>query len=163
MERWSRKRKCSTKPDRSSEPSLHACSVTQPRPTLCKPMDCSAPGSSVHGISQAKMLECIAFPPPEDLPKPRVKPVASALAGGFFTTKPPGKPESSLKASKISMAGSQGVGLEGKLAQNMYRASSVFLPWKFHGQRSLVGYNPWGHKRVAHNWARQQQCIEEYW
>ena len=28
----------------------------------------------------------------------------------------------------------------------------VFLPGKFHGQRSLVAYSPWGHKRVRHDW-----------
>ena len=27
-----------------------------------------------------------------------------------------------------------------------WQPTSVFLPGKFHGQRSLVGYNPWGHK-----------------
>ena len=31
--------------------------VTQSRPTLCNPMDCSPPGSSVHGILQARILE----------------------------------------------------------------------------------------------------------
>ena len=31
--------------------------VAQSRPTLCDPMDCSPPGSSVHGISQARVLE----------------------------------------------------------------------------------------------------------
>ena len=30
-------------------------------PTLCDPMDCSPPGSSVHGISQARMLACVAI------------------------------------------------------------------------------------------------------
>ena len=37
--------------------------VAQSRPTLCDPMDCSLPGSSVHGIFQARALECgaIAF------------------------------------------------------------------------------------------------------
>ena len=37
--------------------------VTQSCPTLCDPMDCSPPGSSVHGISQARVLEwgAIAF------------------------------------------------------------------------------------------------------
>ena len=28
---------------------------------------------------------------------------------------------------------------------------SIFLPGKFHGQRSLAGYSPWGHKRVRHD------------
>ena len=30
--------------------------------------------------------------------------------------------------------------------------TSVLLPGEFHGQRSLVGYSPWGHKKVGHNW-----------
>ena len=37
------------------------CSVTQSCPTLCDPMDCSPPGSSVHGISQASILEWAAI------------------------------------------------------------------------------------------------------
>ena len=55
-------------------------------------MDCSPPGSSVHVIFQAKRLP---FPPPGDLPDPRVGPISpasGALAGRFFTTKPSGKP-----------------------------------------------------------------------
>ena len=31
-------------------------------PTLCDPVDCSAPGSSVHGILQARILEWVAVP-----------------------------------------------------------------------------------------------------
>ena len=31
-------------------------------PTLCDPMDCSLPGSSVHGILQARILEWVAMP-----------------------------------------------------------------------------------------------------
>ena len=34
----------------------------QSRPTLCKPMDCSLPGSSVHGILQVRILEWVAMP-----------------------------------------------------------------------------------------------------
>ena len=33
----------------------------------------------------------------------------------------------------------------------------VFLPRKSHGQRSLVSYSPWGHKRVRHNLDTKQQ------
>ena len=67
---------------------MHAKSA-QSCPTLCVPIDCSLPGSSVHGILQAKMLEWVAFLPPEDLLNPRIKPKSSTsptLAGGFFTT-----------------------------------------------------------------------------
>ena len=39
--------------------------VIQSCPTLCDPMDCSPPGSSVHGISQARILEWVAIPSPK--------------------------------------------------------------------------------------------------
>ena len=39
-----------------------ACSVTQSCPTLCDPMNCSPPGSSVHGIFQVGILEWVAIP-----------------------------------------------------------------------------------------------------
>ena len=42
-------------------------------------MDYSRPGSSVHGISQARILERVAFPSPEDLPDPRIEPASPAL------------------------------------------------------------------------------------
>ena len=58
-------------------------------PTLCDPVDCSLPGSSVHGILQARILECVVFPPPGDLPNPEIEPASlpsPALAGKFLTT-----------------------------------------------------------------------------
>ena len=42
--------------------------------TLHHPMDCSPPGSSVHGILQARILERVAMPFSRDLPHPGVKP-----------------------------------------------------------------------------------------
>ena len=44
--------------------------------TLCNPVDCSPPGSSIHGILQARILEWIATPPPEDLPSPGIEPTS---------------------------------------------------------------------------------------
>ena len=69
------------------------CLVAKSYPTLCNSMDCSPPGSSVHGISQARILEWVAIPFSEDLPDPGVDSVSPALAGRFFTPEPPGKPE----------------------------------------------------------------------
>ena len=43
---------------------VNVCSVTQLYPTLCHPMDCNLPGSSVHGISQARVLEWVAISSP---------------------------------------------------------------------------------------------------
>ena len=37
------------------------CSVAQSCPTLCNPMDCSPPGSSVHGLLQARILGWVAI------------------------------------------------------------------------------------------------------
>ena len=54
-------------------------------------MGYSPPGSSVHGIFQARILEWVAIPLPEDLPNPGVEPTSPALTGGFFITEPPGK------------------------------------------------------------------------
>ena len=48
----------------------------------------SPPGSSVHEISQARILEWIAISFPGDLPNPGIKPASPALAGRFFTTEP---------------------------------------------------------------------------
>ena len=47
-------------------------------PTLCDPTDCSLPGSSVHEILQARILEWVACPPPGDLPRPGIKPTSPA-------------------------------------------------------------------------------------
>ena len=55
-------------------------------------MDCSLPGSSVHGISQAKYWSRLPFLTPGDLPDPGMEPTSPALVGRFFTTEPPGKP-----------------------------------------------------------------------
>ena len=56
------------------------CLVAQSCLILCDPMDCSSPGSSVHGYSPGKnsgvQLPC---PPPGDLPNPRIKPMSPTL------------------------------------------------------------------------------------
>ena len=65
---------------------MHGCMLC--RVWLCDPTDCSLPGTSVHGILQARTLEWVAFPAPGDLPNPRIKPaslVSPALTCGFFT------------------------------------------------------------------------------
>ena len=67
-------------------------------PTLCDPMDCSSPGSSVHGISQARILEWVAIPFSRDLPDPRIKTefLAAPVEGELPTIAPPGKSKSNI-------------------------------------------------------------------
>ena len=75
--------------------------VTLLCPTLRNPKVCSLPGSSIHGIFQARVLEWgaiafskeywsgLLFPTPGDLPNPGIEPASltyPTLAGGFFTS-----------------------------------------------------------------------------
>ena len=64
----------------------------------------------------------------QNFPGPGIKPVSPALAGRFLSTVPPGK-----------------------------SPNAVLLPGKSHGQRILVGYSPWGHKRVGDDLATKEQ------
>ena len=60
--------------------------VTQSCQTLCKPMYCIPPGSSVHGILQARILEWVAVPFSRGSSQPRDQTGVSCTAGGFFTS-----------------------------------------------------------------------------
>ena len=53
--------------------------------TLCDPMDGSPPGSSVHGILQARILEWVAMPSSRGSSQPRDQTQVSCTAGRFFT------------------------------------------------------------------------------
>ena len=59
--------------------------VTQSYLTLCDPLDSSLPGSSVHGISQARILEWVAKPFARGSSPPRDRTWISRFAGRFFT------------------------------------------------------------------------------
>ena len=52
---------------------------------LLQSMDCSPPGSSVHGIPRQEYWSGLPFPSPEDLSDPEIEPASPALAGKFFT------------------------------------------------------------------------------
>ena len=58
--------------------------ITQPCPTLCDPMDCRSPGSSVHGISQARRLEWVAISFSSRFSQPRDRTPVSRIAGRRF-------------------------------------------------------------------------------
>ena len=65
--------------------------VAQSYSTLCDPMDCSLPGSSVHGIFQARVLEWVAISFLQGILRLKDQTWISCLAGGFFSAEPPGK------------------------------------------------------------------------
>ena len=60
--------------------------------TFCSPVDCSPPGSSVHGILQVRILEWVAMPSSRGSSPPRDWTRVSCIAGRFFSTEPSGKP-----------------------------------------------------------------------
>ena len=66
--------------------------VTQLCPTLSDPMDCSLPGSSVHGVFQQDYWSGLPFLSPGDLPNPGIKPRSPALQTGALPSEPPRKP-----------------------------------------------------------------------
>ena len=68
-----------------------ACVVTQSSRTLCSPVDCSPPGSSVHGIFQARILEWVVISSTRGSSDPGIKP-ASPVSPAFPTDSLPKEP-----------------------------------------------------------------------
>ena len=101
-------------------------SVSQSCLTLCDPMDCSPLGSSVHRISQARILEWLSIPFSRDLPDPGIKPRSSTL-----------QPDALLSGNHQASP---------NYWRRAWHPTPVLLPGESHGQRSLAGYRPWGRK-----------------
>ena len=89
--------------------------VTQSCLTLSDPMDCSPPGSSIHGIFRATVLEWIAYPSPADLSNPRIESGSPALQTDSLPTELSGKPLEGLKRMK-------------KLSKGEFTPSAQLLP-----------------------------------
>ena len=70
--------------------------VTQLCPTPSDPMDCSPPGSSVHGILQARTLGWVAIPFSRDLPYLGIEPRSHTLQADSLPSEQSGKPTWSL-------------------------------------------------------------------
>ena len=64
-------------------------SVPQSCPAPWDAVVCSPPGSSVHGILQARTLQWVAMPPPAALPDPGVEPRSPALQADSLPSEPP--------------------------------------------------------------------------
>ena len=65
------------------------CLVAQLCLTLCDPMDCSPLGSSVHEVSQARILDWGAIFFSRGLPDPGIEPMSLALQADSFLSEPP--------------------------------------------------------------------------
>ena len=69
-----------------------AVSFAQLCPTLCNPMGCSPPGSSVHEFSRQEYWSGLPFPSPGDLPDPGIILGSPTLQADSLPSEPPGKP-----------------------------------------------------------------------
>ena len=58
--------------------------------TLCDSMNCNPEAPLSMGFSRQEYWSGLSYPPPGDLSDPGIEPRSPALAGGFFTTEPPG-------------------------------------------------------------------------
>ena len=87
-------------------PSTSCCLVAESRPTLLQHYGCSLPGSSPHGILQARILEWVAIPFSRGSSWSRDWIPVSCTAGRFFTTELPGKPFYSLLSTEIQFISS---------------------------------------------------------
>ena len=65
--------------------------VAQSYSTLCEPIDCSPPSSSVHGFPTQEYCSGLPFPPPVDLPNTGIEPVTPTLQADSSLFESPGK------------------------------------------------------------------------
>ena len=84
--------------DLGSDSQAHVL-VTGSYLTLCYPMDCSLPGFSVYGISQARILEWVAISFSRGSSRPRDRTHTSCIGSRFFITEPLGKVKMNLNIS----------------------------------------------------------------
>ena len=128
--------------------------VTQSSLTLCDPMDCILLGSSIHGIFQARILEWVAISFSRGSSWPRDPTQVSCIVGRSFTiwaTREVSGQEPTCKCMRCVRGGFHP--WVGRIPwRRAWQPNPVFLLGESHGQRSLVGYSPWGH-RIGHDWS----------
>ena len=152
--------------------------------TLCNLLDCNPPGSSVHGISQARILEWVAISFSRRSSQPGNWTWVSCIVGRGFTVWATREVlwrrhaiiyqtgidrDTATDTDELHWwlsdtepacnAGDLGSlpGLRRFPWRRKWQPAPVFLPGKSHGQRSLVSCNAWGRKRVGHHQETKQQ------
>ena len=101
-------------------------------PTLCKSMDYSPSGASVHGFSRQEYWSELPCPSPRGLPNPGIEPT-SPLQVDSWPLSYRGSPAKVWKQPKCPSTW-----------RRQWHPTPVLLPGKSQGWRSLVGYSPWG-------------------
>ena len=136
--------------------------VAQSCPTLCDSMDCSPPGSFVHGILQARILGWLAISFSRGSSRPRDQTQASCIAG---RSKPLilGFPSGSAVKNPSAMQEMwiQSLGQEDPLEEGMATHSSI-LAWRIPWTEESGGLQSMESQRVGHNYATEHKCIQSF-
>ena len=101
--------------------------VAQSCPTLCHPMDCSLPSSSIHGILQARILEWVTIPFSRGSSQPRDWLRSPALQADSSPSEPPGKPKNRILMLFTQRLKKTGWGTKASPGQDSSIMRSVFL------------------------------------
>ena len=113
--------------------------VAQSCPTLWDPMDCSPP-------APLSILEQGAISSSRGSSQPRDRTHVSCIAGRFFTNWTTREAQVAQVRKNLPTSAGEVRDVGGKIPWREWQPTPVFLPGEFHGQRSLVGYSPWGLK-----------------
>ena len=118
----------------------HVCCVlrlvAQPCPTLCDLMDCSPPGSSVHGGSSGKNYgNGLPCSPPGNLPILGIEPRSPTLQGGSLPSEPSGKPKNT-RVGSLSLL--QGIFLTQELNRGFLHCRWILSQLSYQGSPSVV-------------------------
>ena len=111
------------------------CLVAQLYPTLCDPMGCSPPVSSVHGVSPGKNTSGLLCPPPGDHPTPGTKPRSPTLQADSLLSEPPGKPKNT-RVGSLSLL--QGIFLTQESNQGLLHCRWILYRLSYQGGPSEI-------------------------
>ena len=136
---------------------VNACSVAQSCPALCDTMDCSPPGSSVHGIFQARILHWVAISYSRESFRTRDQnPCLLRWQADPLPLSHKGSPSLAISPFKALISlefinlGNKGRDTCSHFMEKIYgllwalSPTPVLLPGKSHEWRSLEGCSPWG-------------------
>ena len=140
------------------------CLLSQSCPTLCNPMNCSPPGSSVHGILQARILEWVAMSSPGDLPNPGKEPRSPSLQAVHYRLSHQGllSPECWVKHTKI-LQSSPCFNWGTTSRVGSLSKTSIFLSFGTMQFNPCIGSGLWNESRNSHSEAKRNLKFKGPW
>ena len=138
------------------------CLVTKSSLTLCGPMDCSPPGSSVHGISQGRILEWVAISYSRASSWARDQTHVYCITGRFYTIWATREAPPLVLFKTSVLTSTHGNYPSWSLRHNILKAMVPGLPWWSSGYESACQckghrFDPWS-RRIPHATEQLSLC-----